>query len=192
MAPLPETASYQVCHHSVPPHNCFLFTATFATFVVHLLQHCTQCSSTALQCGVVHWCGTGALCSCTSSLLQYTAMWCALWCAAELYRYTLSRYTILHCISRTAIQYRFQQGGIRKSAIVCDLTLFHLGQGGAIRGKQLIDTLKSDHKFGWFLVSESCKSFRLTSISVRYEVSTQLEPPIHKLLLQICPSPLPE
>ena len=89
MAPLPETASYQVCHHSVPPHNCFLFTATFATFVVHLLQHCTQCSSTALQCGVVHWCGTGTLCSCTSSLLQYTAMWCALWCAlwwaAELY-----------------------------------------------------------------------------------------------------------
>ena len=62
---------------------------TVSSSLLHLLQHCTQCSSTALQCGVVQWCGSGTLCSCTSSLLQYTAMWCALWCAlwwaAELY-----------------------------------------------------------------------------------------------------------
>ena len=35
------------------------------------------------------------------------------------------------------------------------------------------DTLKSDHSLGWFQVSESCKSFCLASISVRYEVPTQ-------------------
>ena len=50
----------------------------------------------------------------------------------------------------------------------------------ANRGEYLIDTLKSDHNLGWFQVSESCKSFYLASISVRYDVPTQFwnSPPI--------------
>ena len=52
----------------------------------------------------------------------------------------------------------------------------------------------SDHQFGWFQVSESCKSSCLASILVRYEVPTQFLnlptiTPIFRGWGQICPPP---
>ena len=52
----------------------------------------------------------------------------------------------------------------------------------------------SDHYFGWFQVSESCKTLCLASILVRYKVPTQFWnlPPINTIFMdwgQICPPP---
>ena len=54
----------------------------------------------------------------------------------------------------------------------------------------------SDHQFGWFWASESCKSLCLASILVRYEVPTRFLnlPPITPIFIgwgKICPPPGP-
>ena len=54
----------------------------------------------------------------------------------------------------------------------------------------------SDHQFGWFWASESCKSLCLASILVRYEVPTRFLnlPPITPIFIgwwKICPPRVP-
>ena len=76
-----QTASYQLCHHSVPLHNCALFTAHCT---LHTSLHCTMLQSLRVHSVPLHNCAV------------FTAHCTALWCASELYGYIAHRFKIAH------------------------------------------------------------------------------------------------